>query len=189
MGYGQAGSINNGTTVEEYVDVDGTRPLCDQALSAHGAFDALNAGEQLAWEQTCLDFDNHVEKPGLIEELARFRFVDGGSAEDGEVAVLEEAQGAFESGFASTDIGAKGKIGDPGHDLEQDVLGAANPSGDTEIFEGAFGGEAAAGGAVEKSELHEIGLVNLLNGVGLLIDGSGDGVDADGSAAVFLEQR
>src|SRR5580704_16812150 len=72
---------------------------------------------------------------------------------------------------------------------ERALYAAAHPAGDFEIVEGAIGPDAAARSAVDKTELHQVRLIDLFDGVGLFIDGSGDGVDAYWSAAVFFEQR
>src|ERR1700678_4533040 len=55
------------------------------------------------------------------------------------------------------------------------------------MFVGQGGGDAAAGGAVEQAELHEVGLVDFLDGVFFLAEGGGEGVEADGAAGIFLD--
>ena len=55
-----------------------------------------------------------------------------------------------------------------------------------EIFVGAGGGYAAAGGAVDHADLHQVRLVHFFDGVFFFAEGGGEGADADGTAAVFV---
>ena len=55
------------------------------------------------------------------------------------------------------------------------------------MFVSFFGDGAAAGGAFEKSELHEVRLVDLLDGRFLFRERCGDGFEADGAAVKFLD--
>ena len=57
-----------------------------------------------------------------------------------------------------------------------------------EVFVGAVGGYAAAGRAIEHADLHEIRLVNFLDGVFFLAEGGGQGAQADGTTGIFVEQ-
>ena len=57
---------------------------------------------------------------------------------------------------------------------------------DAEVFVGEAGGDAAAGGAVEEADLDEEGFVDLFEGVLLLGEGGGEGVEADWAAVVLL---
>ena len=52
---------------------------------------------------------------------------------------------------------------------------------------GAPGGRPAARGAVEEAELQEVGLVDVLDGVGLLGDGRSQGVHADRPAPELVD--
>ncbi len=57
-----------------------------------------------------------------------------------------------------------------------------------EVFVGAGGGHAAAGGAVDEADLHEVGLVHFFDGVFFFAEGGGEGADADGAATVFVDE-
>ncbi len=57
-----------------------------------------------------------------------------------------------------------------------------------EVFVGAGSGHAAARGAVDEADLHEVRLVDLLDGVFFFAEGRGERAHADGAAAVFVEQ-
>ena len=52
---------------------------------------------------------------------------------------------------------------------------------------GTPGDAPAPGGAGEEAHLHEIGLVHVLQGDGLLVDGGGQGLQPHGAAAVVLD--
>src|SRR5271156_2585007 len=55
------------------------------------------------------------------------------------------------------------------------------------MFVGQGGGDAAAGGAVEEAELHEVGLVDFLDGVFFLAEAGGGGGGAARAAGIFLD--
>src|ERR1700722_8851886 len=55
------------------------------------------------------------------------------------------------------------------------------------MFVGEGGGDAAAGGAVEEAELHEVRFVDFLDGVFFLAERSGEGVQAHGAAGILLD--
>src|SRR6266850_673377 len=55
-----------------------------------------------------------------------------------------------------------------------------------EVFVGAGGGDAAAGGAVDQPELHQIRLVHLFDGVFFLAERRGQGSQAHRPARVFV---
>lgn len=57
-----------------------------------------------------------------------------------------------------------------------------------EVFVGAVGGYAATGRAIEHADLHEVGLVDFLDGVFFLAEGSGQGAQTDGTTGIFIEQ-
>ncbi len=54
------------------------------------------------------------------------------------------------------------------------------------MFLAFFGDDAALGGAGEKTELQEVGLVEILDGGGLVAGQGGDGGEADGAVAVVF---
>src|ERR1700729_2996364 len=58
---------------------------------------------------------------------------------------------------------------------------------DLEMFVGERGGDAAAGRAIEKAELHEVGLVDFFDGVFFFAERGGERVEADGAAGIFLD--
>ena len=58
---------------------------------------------------------------------------------------------------------------------------------DAEVLVGEAGGDAAAGGAVEEADLDEEGFVDLFEGVLLLGEGGGEGVEADRAAVVLFD--
>src|SRR5580704_9490883 len=70
---------------------------------------------------------------------------------------------------------------------KQRVLIAANAPRHLKIFEGPIGADAAARRAIEKTELHEIRLVNFLDGGVLFIDRRCDRAQAHRPAAIFFE--
>ena len=51
----------------------------------------------------------------------------------------------------------------------------------------AFGGDAAARGALEEALLDEVGLDHVFDGVGAFADGGGDVIEADGAARKFVQ--
>src|SRR5512133_4397144 len=53
---------------------------------------------------------------------------------------------------------------------------------ETQVFVRATGGRAPAWGALQQAALQEIGLVDVLERVGLVVDGDGQGREADGTA-------
>lgn len=57
----------------------------------------------------------------------------------------------------------------------------------SQVFKGLVGDAAAPGRAGEKAQLHQIGLVHILQGDGLLVDGGGQGVQAYRPAVVILD--
>src|SRR6185503_16350246 len=62
--------------------------------------------------------------------------------------------------------------------LEKSPLRAAPPPCDTKVFKAALRPHAAARRAIEKSHLHEVGLVDFFDGALLLIDRRRDGAQA-----------
>src|SRR6202011_824924 len=65
---------------------------------------------------------------------------------------------------------------------------AAHLPGNLEVIERSIRTDAAARRAVDKSQLHEIRLVDLFDGVGLFIDGSCNGVHSHWAPTVLFEQ-
>src|SRR5271165_1141464 len=65
---------------------------------------------------------------------------------------------------------------------------AQAPAGYLEIFKRAIGRHAPARRPVDKAQLHQIRLIDLFNGVRLLVNGSRNRVHAHRSAAVFHQQ-
>src|SRR5260221_849839 len=57
-----------------------------------------------------------------------------------------------------------------------------------EVFVGVGGGYAAAGGAVDHADLHEVGFVHFLDGVFFFAEGGGESANTDGAAAVFVDE-
>src|SRR6267143_5693778 len=57
-----------------------------------------------------------------------------------------------------------------------------------EVFVGAGRGDAAAGGAVNQPELHQVRFVHFFDGVFFLAEGRGQRSQAHRSARVFIEQ-
>src|SRR5229473_3557624 len=72
--------------------------------------------------------------------------------------------------------------------LESEEAGLAAGGFAVEVFVGAGSGDAAAGGAVDETDLHEVRLVDFFDGVFFFAEGGGEGAHADGSAAVFVKQ-
>src|SRR5271168_5191948 len=66
---------------------------------------------------------------------------------------------------------------------------AHGPTGDLEILERAIGADPPARRPVDETKLHEIGLIDLFDGIRLFVDRSSDGVHAHRPAAVLLQQR
>src|SRR6202034_4468982 len=59
----------------------------------------------------------------------------------------------------------------------------------TEMLIGQGGGNAAARGAVDEAELHEVRLVDGFDSILFLAEGGGEGIEADGTAGIFLHDR
>src|SRR5216684_584513 len=72
--------------------------------------------------------------------------------------------------------------------LESEEAGLAAGNYAVEIFVSARSSDAAAGGAVDHADLHEVRLVDFFDGVFFFAEGGGKRADADGAAAVFVEQ-
>src|SRR6266851_409623 len=72
--------------------------------------------------------------------------------------------------------------------LESEEAGLAAGNFAVEVFVGAGSRDAAARGAVDQADLHQVGLVDFLDGVFLFAEGGGKRADADGAATVFIEQ-
>src|SRR5450755_379901 len=72
---------------------------------------------------------------------------------------------------------------------EQGGMIASKAALDIEVIVGRIGGHAPARSADEEAELNQIGLVDFLNGIGFLGNGGGDGVQSNGAAMVFFEDR
>jgi len=60
-------------------------------------------------------------------------------------------------------------------------------SGETEVSVGLGGGAAAAGGALEEADLHEIRFVDVLDGRGFFGADSSEGGEADRATSVVLD--
>ena len=60
---------------------------------------------------------------------------------------------------------------------------------EAEMFVGQRRGHAAALGAIEQAQLHQVRLVNLLDGIFFFAERSGDGIQAHGAAGKFLDDR
>src|SRR5882762_1294783 len=58
---------------------------------------------------------------------------------------------------------------------------------ETEVFIGKSGGDSAALGAVEQAELHQVGLVDFLDGVFFFAKRCRNCVESDRSAGIFLQ--
>src|SRR4029077_4735103 len=67
------------------------------------------------------------------------------------------------------------------------VLSRSAIEGQAEMFVGQRGGDAAALGAVEQAELHQVGLVDFFDGVFFFAERRGDGIEADRAAGIFLD--
>ena len=62
--------------IQQNVEVDQPRPFGRSFHPPHLALDALEVLEQLPRKQVGLDFDHLVQKPGLVEDIARLGFPD-----------------------------------------------------------------------------------------------------------------
>jgi len=65
---------------------------------------------------------------------------------------------------------------------EGSLVGGGCLRGETEVTPGGGHGDAAARRSGEEAELDQVGLVDVHHGVGVLGDGGGEGVEADGTA-------
>src|SRR5580658_5755006 len=70
-------------------------------------------------------------------------------------------------------------------ELEQRGLPASG--GDAEMIVGELGGDAAAGSAVQETDLHEERFVDFFDGVGLFGQDCGQGAEAYGAALIFFD--
>src|SRR5262245_18527009 len=59
------------------IDIDDARPLRDFAQSAHCFFNELVSLQEMFRRKVCVDFQNAIEKPWLVQEIDRLRFING----------------------------------------------------------------------------------------------------------------
>jgi hypothetical protein len=84
-------------------------------------------------------------------------------------------------------VGKKIIEGRGGVDLKQIRLRGLFVVGQAEVLVSQRGGQAAAGRAFQKAELHEIRLVDIRDGIRLLADGGSDGVQAHRPAVELFD--
>lgn len=90
MGNRQVRRFDDVLSVEQDVQVDGARAL--GASSAHSTsfpFHAQENGEELQREVAGLADGNDIQKPGLVFEILRFGFVEGGDSGNLDVLGVE----------------------------------------------------------------------------------------------------
>ena len=76
MRYFQARGVNDDAAKQHNIEIDDPWAARDQTPAAHLLFNLEQAGQQLAREQGRFRFHHLIEKPGLVEKLARFGFVN-----------------------------------------------------------------------------------------------------------------
>ncbi len=85
---------------------------------------------------------------------------------------------------------SRGKERRASRSSEKRILSAAaHLAWNLKVVERSISADATARCAVDEAELHQIRLIDFFDGVGLFVDGSGDGIHAYWAAAIFFEQR
>ncbi|HLJ47836.1 MAG TPA: hypothetical protein VKU01_17590 [Bryobacteraceae bacterium] len=104
MGDLQLRCVDDEIPEEQDVDVDGARSFSNQALSPQVTLNFLRAGQKLQGEKTCFDLDHKIQKPGLLEHIARLSFVQRRRADDAQVRSPEDFERACQVVFAVSDV-------------------------------------------------------------------------------------
>jgi hypothetical protein len=100
----QFGRLYNRAPIEQNVEVDQPRSFGRSFQPPHLALDALDALEQLARKQVGFDFDHLVQKPGLVEDIARLSFPDRRLARDTHSLMTQMADGFRKIGRTVTQV-------------------------------------------------------------------------------------
>lgn len=84
---------------QKNVDIDDAWTARNRANAAHTAQFALNALQyiqQLQWEVARIRAHDHVQEPGLIRDVLRFRFINRRSGNDVDLMLLKEFESAVQ---------------------------------------------------------------------------------------------
>src|SRR5688572_7471119 len=97
--------------IQEYVQINDARRVCERFNAAHGSLYSLAALEQFQWRQRGFNFQRYIQIPGLILETHRLSFVKGRNLQSAQVSVLEGGNRLLDICLPVTQIRSEGEIG------------------------------------------------------------------------------
>ena len=82
MGNDKTGGLDDRLSRKKNVDIDDSGAAIFSRNPFHGFFNGLNPIQKLQGFERGIDFENLIEKPGLISKIDRFGSINRGSSED-----------------------------------------------------------------------------------------------------------
>ena len=92
MGYLQFRRVNCFVSIQQKVQIYFSGSLREGFFAAHAGFDDTQGAEQIQGVEFSLRFENHVQKPFLIEVIHRLGFINIGDAANVDAGFWKQAK-------------------------------------------------------------------------------------------------